>query len=736
MTTLERDLGLYATLTVSIGAMVGSGIFVLPGLAAKKAGPAVVLAYLLAGLVVVPAALSKAEMATALPEAGGTYLYIDRAMGPLLGTVAGVGAWFSLVFKSAFALVGLGAYLVLFVDVPPNALTAVSLALGVAVVAVNAAGAKLTGRLQAAVVSVVLVVLLGFVADGITYVDGANYHPFFPHGGGGVLAATGFVFVSYAGVTKVASVAEEVEDPGRNIPRAMLGSVVAMMLVYTLVVFVVVGVVPGDAIHESLTPMAAAAGAFGGRGAELAVSVVAVLALASMANAGVLSSSRYPLAMSRDSLAPAAFATVSDRFETPVLSIAFTGAVLLALVAFVPVVDLAKLASAFQILVFVFVNVALVAFREGDVDWYDPAFRTPGYPWVQAAGVLGGLVLLTQMGPVALVGAAGIVAAGVLWFRLYGRERTEREGAAVDEIRARATERAVDAARGAAARETGPVVVAMDAATTPARARSLLRLAAGVASATGDEVQAVRFEAVPDQLSLSAARDRHADDGTFASLVDGLAADFDVDVVAERAVAHDTRRAVVNHAGDVDAGLLLGEWRPDAFGAGMLGADTDWVLEHAPCRVAFLRGDVDADVDEVAVLTRSDRHGASKLRVADAVAAHADATLRLVTALPADASPGLVDATRAFHDELAALCEADTASAVVRGDDTAAALAEGAASADLGVLGVAPRGAVREFLVGNPAVAYADALECPTVLVGADREPPGVLSWFARRLTG
>ena len=114
--TLHRSLGLYAVLTISVGAMIGSGIFVLPGLAFKIAGPSVILAFFLAGLVVLPAALSQSEMATAMPEAGGTYLYIDRAMGPLMGTIAGFGVWFSLVFKAAFALVGLSAYLEFFVE--------------------------------------------------------------------------------------------------------------------------------------------------------------------------------------------------------------------------------------------------------------------------------------------------------------------------------------------------------------------------------------------------------------------------------------------------------------------------------------------------------------------------------------------------------------------------------------------------------------------------------------------
>ena len=129
---LERSLGLFPTMMISMGAMIGSGIFVLPALGFKKAGPAVILAYVVAAVVVAPAALSKSEMATAMPESGGTYLYIDRALGPLFGTIAGIGAWFSLVFKSAFALVGLGAYLLLFAPVPQGAV--VFVALGIAAV--------------------------------------------------------------------------------------------------------------------------------------------------------------------------------------------------------------------------------------------------------------------------------------------------------------------------------------------------------------------------------------------------------------------------------------------------------------------------------------------------------------------------------------------------------------------------------------------------------------------------
>ena len=433
---LERDLGLYATITISMGAMIGSGIFVLPALGLKKAGPAVILAYLLAGLVVLPAALSKAEMATAMPESGGTYLYIDRAMGPLAGTVAGIGAWFSLVFKSSFALVGLGAYLLLLVPLSGGLVKAVALGLAALIVVLNIVGTEQSGKAQSIIVTVVVVALAAYVLNAGVAIDTARFDGFVEKGTGGIVTAAAFVFVSYAGVTKIASVAEEVQNPDRNLPLGMLGSMGIMMIIYTLVVAAVVGLndpetlsTSGPGGGPSLTPMADGAGQlFGGVGVVV-IALVAILALTSMANAGVLASSRFPLAMSRDSLAPGGLARVSERFKTPRNAILVTGGLLLGLIAFVPVVELAKHASAFQILVFSFENVALVAFRASGVESYQPSFRAPGYPYVQVVGLVGGLALLTQMGTFPILGAAGIIVGGIAWYLLYGRSRTDREGA-------------------------------------------------------------------------------------------------------------------------------------------------------------------------------------------------------------------------------------------------------------------------------------------------------------------
>jgi amino acid transporter/nucleotide-binding universal stress UspA family protein len=725
---LERDLGLYAVLTISIGAMIGSGIFVLPGLASKIAGPAVILAYLLAGLLVLPAALSKAEMATAMPESGGTYLYIDRAMGPLMGTIAGIGAWFSLVFKSAFALVGLGAYLLLFVSIDPRP---VALGLAVLIVGVNVVGVKQTGRLQAIIVSVVLAVLLLFVADGITYVDSSRYHAFFPNGHGSVLAAAGFVFVSYAGVTKIASVAEEVENPGRNIPIGMLLSVVVMMGVYTLVVFVVVGIADAEALQGSLTPMAVgAAQLFDGVG-ELVIAVVAVLALTSMANAGVLSSSRYPLALSRDELAPATFSRVSERFRTPVTAIGLTGLVLVGLIAFVPVLQLAKLASAFKILIFSLTNVALIAFRESDLQSYDPEFVAPGYPWVQLLGILGGLVLLTQMGTLSMVGAAGIVVSGLLWYRIYGRERTEREGAAIEGLRRGSADRALDRTRDACTSvDDHHVLIPFGHYPTPEQRQqflALVHLAADLVRRHGGQIQVVRFEEVPEQLDLTTARRERTLEGVrFEEDSGELVGDLGVPIEVGEIVTHDTKRAVANFVDHYEVDLVLGEWHPSRWRGELVGADVDWYMNHASSDFVFVRNRGYDDVSRIVVIADRGPFDPLEIIAADGVAMANDATVEFVSTLEPSATDEQHSTARAYLDDLAAFCRAETECTVLTTTDQVDTLVDAAADADLAIVGTSAQHVVFDVLFGSLQDRLVGRLDCTVVLTH---------SWSPRRHT-
>ena len=353
---LKKELGLFDVFAVSTGAMFSSGFFLLPGLAFAKAGPAVVLAYLFAGVLILPAMFSKAELSTALPRAGGTYYFLDRSLGPLAGTIGGLGTYFALSLKTAFALIGIGAYAAFFIELP---IKPVAVALTVVFVVINIFGAKETTALQRWLVLILLVVMALFMAGGFAHVFGQplettteRFTPFMTMGTAGLLSTIGFVFVSYAGLTKVASVAEEVKNADRNIPLGMMLSLGVTTLVYGMGVFLIVAVVDPVALSSDLTPVATAAETiFHWMPAKVGLLLVVIAALAAFAstgNAGLLAASRYPLAMARDRLLPSRLATLG-RFRTPSSAILGTGAFMIFFIVVLDAEGIAKLASAFQL---------------------------------------------------------------------------------------------------------------------------------------------------------------------------------------------------------------------------------------------------------------------------------------------------------------------------------------------------------------------------------------------------
>ncbi len=435
---LKKTLTLFDVYAISTGAMFSSGFFLLPGLATAKAGPATVLAYFLAGIFILPAMFSAAELSTAMPRAGGAYYFLDRSLGPLAGTVGGLGTWLALVLKSAFALVGMGAYLVFFFDVPIKPL---AVALTVAFAALNIVGAKETSGLQRVLVAVLVGVLAFFVVQGLAEVGGMEgsdlerqFTPFLPFGWESILPTIGLVFVSYAGLTKVASVAEEVQNPDRNLPLGMFLSLFTATAIYCVGVFIMIAVLDANELRSDLTPVATAAEAFFDWLPEpwglLLVVAAAIAAFASTGNAGILSASRYPLAMARDHLVSARLGDLG-RFGTPVPAILVTAGLMIFVIVALDVEGIAKLASAFQLLLFGLLNVAVIVMRESQIPGYVPGYRSPLYPWMQVAGILVPIVLVAQLGALAWGTSALMIAGGVLWYRRYARPnpKVEREGA-------------------------------------------------------------------------------------------------------------------------------------------------------------------------------------------------------------------------------------------------------------------------------------------------------------------
>ncbi len=449
---LRKELGLGDVYCIGTGAMFSSGFFLLPGLAAAQAGAVSVLAYLAAGLLMVPSMLSMAELSTALPRAGGSYFFVDRSLGPGVGAVTGIGTWLALILKSAFALVGMGAYLAvapgLAGHLPLSEATGMWLIKAIAVgltglfVAINILGAKESTRLQKLLVVAILGILGLFLIEGFWHVSrrmsdqalNTRLADSFAAGPSwaGLGGTIGLVFISYAGLTKVASISEEVRRPERNLPLGMVLSLATATVVYALGMIVMVTVLSPDQLHGDLTPVATATSSFaawlGGPVSLILVIIAAVAAFASTGNAGILSASRYPLAMARDDMAPRSLAALG-RFRTPTRAILLTGAVMVVFILALSAEQVAKLGSTFNLLVFGLINLAVIVMRESRIDSYDPGFRVPLYPWMPLAGMLISGWLILEMGWMTSAVAVAVILAGAGWYVHFARPRVDRAGA-------------------------------------------------------------------------------------------------------------------------------------------------------------------------------------------------------------------------------------------------------------------------------------------------------------------
>ena len=437
---LRKELKLFDVFALATGTTLSAGFFLLPGLAAREAGPALVLAYLLAAVPLIPAMFSIVELATAMPRAGGVYYFLDRSLGPLMGTIGGLGTWLALMLKVAFALVGMGAYLGLFV--PDLPVTPVAIALAVALGLLNLFGAKLSGRFQIFLVVGLLGILGVFLGTGLPSIRPEHFTDFLGAGWSSTLSAAGLVYISYVGVTKIASLSEEVADPERNLPRGVFLALGMTIVIYGLGTAVMVGVVPMAELAGDFTPVATAAGRVLGDWGVILLSFAALLAFTSVANAGTLSASRYPLAMSRDLLMPGLFQRLG-RGRTPYPAILTTMAVIVLILGFLDATRIAKLASAFQLLMFALACLAVVIMRESRIESYDPGYRSPLYPWMQILGIVAPFVLIYEMGWMPMLFTAGLVAASVVWYMTFARSRTRRTGAFFHILR-RLAERRLD----------------------------------------------------------------------------------------------------------------------------------------------------------------------------------------------------------------------------------------------------------------------------------------------------
>ena len=691
MKKLQRTLTLPTAIAISVGGML-SGIFVLPGIAVGITGSSVWLAFLVAALCILPAVLSKSELATAMPKSGGTYVYIERAFGPLFGTVSGLGLWLSLLLKSAFSLVGLSAYLYVVVQIDEGLSKIVALiSLGLILI-LNVFGVKKVGNTQLAIVSISIISLLLVIAFGFNSFDSEMLSPVFSDGNYGFISAVAFLYISYAGVTKVAAVAGEIKNPEKNLPRSMLISLFLITVVYVLVALVLVGNVEASALSTDIRPIYTLSKVLGGETFGYAAGVVGVITLLSMANSGVLASSRFPFAMARDKMLPGFFGTVNTRFLTPVNSIIVTCIIIGLAVFYLDVEKIAKLASAFKVMMFVSVNLAVIVLRETSAQWYNPKYKSPFYPYVQLFGILSGFVLLFYLGFMPIVSVAGIFVLGFLIFLTYGKN-TNRKGVfsnygflsflfkgsspGQDQADNKQNTSSVEDISNTNAEIVVPLLG--DETST----EMLVEMASSINDRS--KINTINLLEVPNQTFLEAIDLDTPASESKKRRIEHLKKYKKLNISYENIATHDVANSIDNITGQSKCKWLVMEWDGREHSGIFVGNPIGWLLKNVNSNLGLFKDNGVRRFSKVLIALRPGRRNQAFIDVADKICQHFGATLTLLNIVSEGEKEG--GKLKKTSEEILSSTRSKSELKIVKSNNPVETISEESAGYDLLILG-------------------------------------------------
>ena len=450
-TQLRRAVGALDLTALGLGAIIGTGIFVIIGKAITTSGPSIVLAFVIAGVTCIFSALAFAELASAIPVSGSAYTYSYATLGELAAWIIGWDLILEYGVSIAAVAVGWGAYLNELLDSllglslpdsianPPGEeggkVNIPAAFLVLAVTAVLMIGVRESARTNTIMVFFKLAVLLLFLVLGVTAFNSDNFSPFFVEGEGisGTITAATLIFFAYIGFDAVSTSSEEVKEPKRDLPRAIIGSLLIATTLYILVALVATGALPFDQLKGQDAPLAEALSE--GAGMEWAAEIIsfgALVAITSVVLTLLYGQSRILFAMSRDGLLPRRISLVNPRTRTPVMIIGICGVAFAALAAAIPLKEIVELVNIGTLFAFVVVNLGVIILRRTRPD-LPRGYRVPLVPWFPIVGTLFCVYLMYELPGTTWVRFFIWMALGVAIYFLYGiRNSRLRKGEVVN----------------------------------------------------------------------------------------------------------------------------------------------------------------------------------------------------------------------------------------------------------------------------------------------------------------
>ena len=728
---LSREMRLLDVTMIGVGAMIGAGIFVLTGIAAGVAGPALIVVFLLNGFVALLTAAAYAELGSAIHGAGGGYLWIKASLPDPSGFLAGWMDWFAHAVACSLYALGFGAYfteVLHFVGLPSLDTPIFRQEIWLAVLActlfavINYRGASEAGK-AGNMVTIGKVAIIGvFIAAGLMVMVNrpgwqGSFDPFFANGWGGVFGAMGLTFIAFEGYEIIAQTSEEVEDPKKNIPRAVFISLLIVIPIYLLVALVAVGAVvppPGIAVTDYLaqggeTALVGAADQFFVGGAIL-ILVGGLLSTVSALNATIYSSSRVAFAMARDASLPQIVARVHPFRGTPHYAILFSTLLIIGMAIALPIEDVAAAASVMFLLLFGGVNIALIRLRKLRPD-LDRGYRVPFVPFTPIVAIATMLFIAVFMFvgyPLAWLAAGGWIVAGFVFYHAYSRSReqayTERVGW-MERLE----------------RKQYRVLVAI---ANPGALENLMSVAVAVAAKHSGDIVLTSVVEVPEGESLFGGRRRTRELEPLLEQSVQFAEARGVSATSVVSIGRRASESLVQTAREKACNLLiLGAPSGGTFMERLVSSIGDRVLQRAPCQVAVVYGSkTKRPVKSVVVPVTAGMNSRLASELTPAMSEGVGGAARFITIVPDDVD----DATARKATDLA--LETMQASGlagemeILKGPDAGRGLISAIRSDELVLVGAPSSGPISPLFGETVPGLLAQRSEGPVVIV-RDVEP-------------
>lgn len=780
--TLARTLTGFNATMIGLGAMIGAGVFVLTGIATGEAGPAAIIAFALNGIVTTFTAFTYAELASAIPEAGGGYAFVKRAFPGVTGFISGWMLWFAYTVACSLYAVGFGGYFVELLEsyFPPvyhtivgllghgNTISIVTFIITSFFIALNVSGADVTGKAENVITLAKVGVLGLFIAFGLAAVFRSpelartNFTPLFPKGLGGVLVAMGLTFIAFEGYDLIATVSEEIKNPTRNIPIATFVSLWAAVIIYLFILLVSIGAVDPTrfAVYDSLpnqlpaefnphvldpadpalntvweilgiykeTGIVRAAENFMPSVGVIIIVVGGLLSTMSALNATVLASSRVAFSMGRERMLPPRLAVIHPIRRTPHIAVLVTGFILVAMAVTLPIEVVGSGASLLFLLSFALVNISVISIRRNEPNL--KGFKAPLFPWLPILGVVSNLGLAIYQftfQPMAWYISLGWIGLGLLLYYTYTTRLEEVEAP---------TEALIVHEEVLAVKEYSVLLPVAN----EKQAHQLSILGSAIAKEQDGEVLALHVVRLPVQLSLSEARYFLAQGKPLMEAVIQEARPFDVPVHTMIRVGRHIGAAILDTARQRDSNLIILGWPGHTESQHVaFGNIIDLLARNPPCDIAVVRFRRREPPHRILIPTAGGLHTRLAIDLAIAQARQYERrqperrpAITLLYVISGDANSGAMARGYELLRSLAAGFDYPLEALVVTAPEVVTGILREAEEHNLVIMGATDERLFEQRLFGS--ISQRVARECSKTVIMVKRYRGPVRSWLRRLL--